>query len=130
MDVDFFLQYSLQYSFYNWHNMFPLFFVLSKIRQFYLQSGNILWIINFIAFDFIILSDWNSHPNNQYFCHGAHFHQFLLGTYSHENISQSHNVKRYSASAYFLLQMNGIFLSAVIVLLLNWHHIAWILILS
>ena len=45
-------------------NTFPLFFLLSKIRQCYSKLGNIFLMINFIVFDFAIFSDLNSNPNN------------------------------------------------------------------
>ena len=55
----------------------------------------------------------------QYFCRCIHFQKFLLQAYSHENISQSCNLKHYIVFAYFLLQINSLFLSALIVLLLK-----------
>ena len=36
----------------------------NKTRWAYLESGNMFWTIYFITFDFIILSDLNSDPNN------------------------------------------------------------------
>ena len=52
-----------------------------------------------IAFVFLFCS--------QYFCCCAHFYQFLLQAYSHENTSQSYNLKHYIVFAYFLLQINS-----------------------
>ena len=130
--------------------------------------------IQFIPFDFIILSDLNSNPNNlceilffrvflvncftclnislialeiskspslgsitknlnqvlvlllfvfsfcsQYFCLCFNFHQVLLRVYSHENISKPYNLKHYIVFACFLLQINSLFLSVLIVLLLE-----------
>ena len=52
-----------------------------------------------IAFVFLFCS--------QYFCCCAHFYQFLLQAYSHENTSQSYNLKHYIVFVYFLLQINS-----------------------
>ena len=53
----------------------------------------------------------------QYFCHCVHFPQFLLRAYNHVNISQFYNLKHYILFAYFLIQMNSLFLLGLIVLL-------------
>ena len=60
---------------------------------------------------------------SQYFCRCILFHQFLLRAFSHKNVSQSYKLKHYIALAYFLLQINSLFLLALTVLLLKWHHI-------
>ena len=54
---------------------------------------------------------------SHYFCHYVRFHQFLVQAYSHENMSQSYILKHYIAFAYFLFQMNSLFLLALIVIL-------------
>ena len=46
----------------------------------------------------------------------------LLQAYSHENTSQSYNLKHCLEFAYFLLQMNLLFLLSLNVILLKWHH--------
>ena len=63
-----------------------------------------------------------------YFCCYAHFHQFLLRVYSHENINQSYNLTHSNVFACFLLQVNSLFSLALIVPRLSWHYIFWILI--
>ena len=52
---------------------------------------------------------------SKYFCRYVHFHQFLLRAFGHENISQSYNLEHFIVFVYFLLQMNSLFLLAVIV---------------
>ena len=59
------MHFHLQYFSYTWHDRFLLLsFIISKIRQYYLQSGNILLTVTFIAFDFVLLFNLNSNPNN------------------------------------------------------------------
>ena len=57
------------------------------------------------------------------------FSSITITTYSHENINQSYNLTHYIMFACFLHQMIFLFLSALIVFWLRWHHIVWILIL-
>ena len=68
-------------------------------------------VLVLLIFVFLFLS--------QYFALCFHFHQFLLRANGHEKIIQSYTLKNYTVCAYFLLQMNSLFLLVLIVLLLK-----------
>ena len=48
--------------------------------------------------------------HSQFLCCCVNFYQSLLGAYSHENTSQSDDLKHHIWLAYFLFQMNSVFL--------------------
>ena len=57
------------------------------------------------------------------------FSSIFFQAYSHESVSKFYNLKYFIVFACLLLQMNSLFLLALIVLLLKWH-IVWIKISS
>ena len=81
-----------------------------------ISKSSLSWSISIqIFYKVVVLLLFLFWFGSQYFCRCVHLHQFLLRAYSHENISQSCNFKYYIVFACFLLQINSLFLSALIV---------------
>ena len=65
--------------------------------------------------NFIVLLLFVFLLHGQYLCDYLHSKQFLLQVYCHENINQSYILKHYIVFACFILQVNSLFLSALII---------------